>query len=164
MFYCLNVQLYHLWGKSRFVCAHIGQNRDIYPPSIFRLHFWLVPPPPIPQVHRGGCYREKFFSFLFSRFSHSISTRILFFYFFWFSFGFFDIRFSVKLVYIRSILSRLRFLTSLLNFDSFFLVSISTCFGIADSTLQLFISSTLLLIINKHLCLYEFVLCLFWLF
>ena len=84
------------------------------PPSIFRLHFWLVPPPPIPQVDGGGCYREKFFIFfwihyqlvliilrflfffwfslvisevwienifLFSRFSHSISTRILFFYF-----------------------------------------------------------------------------------
>ena len=31
-------------------------------------------------------------------------------------------------------------------------------------TLQLFISLTLLLVINKHLCLCEFVLCLFWLF
>ena len=31
-------------------------------------------------------------------------------------------------------------------------------------TLQLFISLTFLLVINKHLCLYEFVLCLFWLF
>ena len=70
------------------------------PPSIFRLHFWLVPPPPFAQVDGGGCYREKFFLififqilarihrmsglrifFLFSRFSHSISTRILFFYF-----------------------------------------------------------------------------------
>ena len=30
--------------------------------------------------------------------------------------------------------------------------------------LQLFISLTLLLIINKHLCLFKFVLCLFWLF
>ena len=30
--------------------------------------------------------------------------------------------------------------------------------------LQLFISLTLLLVINKHLCLCEFVLCLFWLF
>ena len=47
------------------MCAHIGQNRHIYPPSIFRLHFRLVPPPPIPQVHRGGCYREKFFLILF---------------------------------------------------------------------------------------------------
>ena len=24
-----------------------------------------TPPPPIPQVHRGGCYREKFFLILF---------------------------------------------------------------------------------------------------
>ena len=82
VFYCLDVQLYHLCGKRRFVCAHIGQNRDIYPPSIFRLHFRLVPPPPFAQVDGGGCYREKFFLILFFRFSYSISTRILFFLFF----------------------------------------------------------------------------------
>ena len=63
MFCCLDVQLYHLLSKRRFVCAHIGQKRHIYPPGIFRLHFWLVPPPPFAQVHRGGCYREKFFYF-----------------------------------------------------------------------------------------------------
>ena len=50
------------------MCAHIGQNRDIYTPSINRLYFRLVPPPPFPQVDTGGCYREKFFSFLFSDF------------------------------------------------------------------------------------------------
>ena len=78
--------------------------------------------------------------FLFSRFSHSISTRILFFYFFWFSFGLFDIRFSVKLVYIRSILSRLRFLTSLLIFDShrFRLISALSILCFDSSTLYLF--------------------------
>ena len=27
--------------------------------------FWLVPPPPFPQVDGGGCYREKFFLILF---------------------------------------------------------------------------------------------------
>ena len=44
------------------------------------------------------------------------------------------------------------------------LASISTCFSIADSTLWLFNSLSLLLVINKHLCLFKFVLCLFWLF
>ena len=63
---------------------------------------------------------------------------------------------DILLVYIRSILSRLRFLTSLLVFDSFLLVS--SC---VDFTLQLFISLPLLLVINKHLYLWEFDLCLF---
>ena len=33
--------------------------------------FWLVPPPPFPQVDGGGCYREKFFIF----FLNPLSTR-----------------------------------------------------------------------------------------
>ena len=56
------------------MCAHIGQNRDIYPPSIFRLHFWLVPPPPFGQVDMEGCYREKFFLiFIFPIFARNLS-------------------------------------------------------------------------------------------
>ena len=47
------------------MCAHIRQNRHIYPPSIYWLHFDSIPPPPIPQVDDGGCYREKFFLILF---------------------------------------------------------------------------------------------------
>ena len=58
--------------------------------------FWLVHPlPPFAQVDGGGLLSRK----IFSDFQTSISTRILFFYFFWFSFGFSDIRFSVKLVF-----------------------------------------------------------------
>ena len=66
-----------------------------------------------------------------------------FFYFFRFSFGLSDIRFSVKLVYIRSILSRLRFLTSLLIFDShrFRLISALSILCFISSTLYLFDSS-----------------------
>ena len=41
------------------------------------------------------------------------------------------------------------------------LASISTCFSIVDYTLCLFNSLSLLLIINKHLCLYEFVFAYF---
>ena len=55
------------------MCAHIGQKRDIYPPSIFRLLFDSYPLPPFAQVDGGGCYREKFFLFFWLRF------RILFF-------------------------------------------------------------------------------------
>ena len=55
------------------MCAHIGQNRNIYPPSIFRLLFDSRHPPPFAQVDGGGCYREKFFLFFWLRF------RILFF-------------------------------------------------------------------------------------
>ena len=36
---------------------------EYLPPSIFRIHFRLVPPPPFPQVDGGGCYREKFLFF-----------------------------------------------------------------------------------------------------
>ena len=56
---------------------------EYLPPSIFRLHFWLVPPPPFAQVHRGGCYREKFFLILF--FFVSPIRFLLVFYFFIFS-------------------------------------------------------------------------------
>ena len=118
-----------------------------------------TPPPPFAQVDGGGCYREKFFIFsesiinsfwlyFDSDFIFFVSPiRFLlvfyFFYFFWFSFGFFDIRFSVKLVYIRSILSRLRFLTSLLIFDShrFRLISALSILCFISSTLYLFDSS-----------------------
>ena len=47
------------------MCAHIGQKRHIYPPSINRLLFDSRHPPLLPQVDGGGCYREKFFLILF---------------------------------------------------------------------------------------------------
>ena len=47
------------------------------PAEYIRVYFRLVPPPPFAQVDGGGCYRENFFDF-----QTSISTRILFFYFF----------------------------------------------------------------------------------
>ena len=50
------------------MCAHIGQKRDIYPPSIFRLLFDSYPLPPFAQVDGGGCYRENFFLFFWLRF------------------------------------------------------------------------------------------------
>ena len=156
------------------MCAHIGQNRDIYPPSIFRLHFWLVPPPPFAQVDGGGCYREKFFLF----FQNIASTRQVLtqyslsafifsrFILVWLRFGFTSYRWELRLRYNFSI-SYFRFYISTrfyslnfprINFDLF-----QHCLFYA-LTLRLFISLTLLLVINKHLCLCEFVLCLFWLF
>ena len=132
--------------------------------------FWLVPPPPFPQVHRGGCYREKFFYFFlvitrFYFFKLSTFRLAVIFYLcvilVWFPVEFnylvyitisgFDYNFGFcvfRLIFTRWIL----------------LASISTCFSIVYSMLCLFNSLSLLLVINKHLCLYEFVLCLFWLF
>ena len=66
MFCCLDVQLYHLCGKSRFVCAHIRQNRNIYPPSIFCLYFWLVPLPLLRRLTVGAAIEKNFFWFYFS--------------------------------------------------------------------------------------------------
>ena len=70
---------------------------------------------------------------------------------------------DILLVYILSILSRLRFLTSLLIFDSYFLFSRPVFTRINFDLFQhcRFYTLTLLLVINKHLCLWEFVLCLF---
>ena len=98
--------------------------------------------------------------FLFSRFSHSISTRILFFYFFRFSFWLSNInyRFDSHTSFAWYLLVWFSLYFPRINFDLF-----QHCRFYA-LTLQLFISLTLLLVINKHLCLYEFVLCLFWLF
>ena len=181
MFYCLGVQLYHLCGKRRFVCAHIGQNRHIYPPSINRLPFDSRHPPPFAQVDGGGCYREKFFYFfsilvwilvstLFFRLSYLIIlTRLKF--VILYSILFFGISIVSTRYKFCSILSRLQFMTSLLIFDSYFnfldsflLVEFSSHQFRLVSALSILCSLTLLLVISKHLCLCEFVLCLFWLF
>ena len=202
MFYCLDVHLYDIQDKSRFVCAHIGQNRHIYPPSIFRLHFDSYPLPLFRRFIVGAAIEKNFFWFLFFWFSlvftecldwnyffdfqTLISTRILFFLFFsilvwivvstlFFRLSYLIISTRLKFVILYSILffrniHRLDSLQVLLDIYSFailvfasefLLASISTCFSIVDSMLRLFISLTLLLVINKHLCLFEFVLCLF---
>ena len=149
-----------------------------YIPPIF---LTCTPPPPIPQVDGGGCYREKFFLFLFLWFARNLSglcIENIFFIFLWlrsysdsYSILFrisvvlthYKFSLDILLVYICSILSRLRFLTSLLIFDSYFLFSRLVFTRINFDLFQhcRFYVLTLLLVINKHLCLYEFVLCLF---
>ena len=203
MFYCLNVQLYHLWDKRWFVCAHIGQNRHIYPPSICGVHFDSYPLPLLRRLTVGAAIEKKFFWFLFFWFAHNLSevwieniifwilhslflSRIIFFIFSWlrsysdsysilfrisvvlthhkfsldillvwfryiildYNFGFCGFRFWISTRFYSLNFPRI-------NFDLF-----QHCRFYA-LTLQLFISLTLLLVINKHLCLYEFVLCLF---
>ena len=148
-------------------------------PSIYRHLFDSIPPPPIPQVDGGGYYREKFFfDFYFSDFARNlrmVGLRIFFEFYTRYSYlGKFFLFFSWLRSYSDSysILFRISVVLTHYNFRSIFLVClryislvfVSTCFSIDDYTLQLFISLTLLLVINKHLCLYEFVLCLFWLF
>ena len=81
MFYCSDVQLYHLCGKRRFVCAHIGQNRHIYPPSIFRLHFDSYPLPLLRRLTVGAAIEKNFFWFLFfwfARIHRMFGLRIFF--------------------------------------------------------------------------------------
>ena len=67
------------------MCAHIGQNRDVYPPGIYGVHLDSIPPPPFAQVDGGGCYREKFFLiFIFLIFARNLrisGLRIIFFIF-----------------------------------------------------------------------------------
>ena len=50
------------------MCAHIGQNRHIYPPSIFRLHFDSYPLPLLRRLTVGAAIEKNFFIF----FSESI--------------------------------------------------------------------------------------------
>ena len=157
-----------------------------YLPAEYIPHtFWLVPPPPFPQVDGGGCYREKFFYFSdfvlefyffqnpnfdslsFARYSSSNFSLCIISHWFslWISIFSFTLRFLVSIIILDSVFFRFYISTRFyslnitrINFDLF-----QHCRFYA-LTLQLFISSTLLLIINKHLCLCEFVLCLFWLF
>ena len=45
------------------MCAHRQLKRNIYPPSIFCLHFDSWHPPPFPQIHRGAAIEKNFFIF-----------------------------------------------------------------------------------------------------
>ena len=158
---------------------------EYLPAEYIRVHFDSCTPSPFPQVDGGGCYREKFFLILF--FFVSPIRFLLVFYFFIFSnfarylwslcweyfsdfvivlvwFWLPDYRLIVS-IFNLLVLTRLIFARySLFVLRYIFLASISTCFGIVNSTLRLFISLTLLLVKNKHLCLCKFGLCLFWLF
>ena len=72
------------------LCAHTYGKIGTFTAEYIPPPFWLVPPPPFPQVDGGGCYREKFFIFflifvwilvstLFFRLSYLIiSTRLKF--------------------------------------------------------------------------------------
>ena len=134
--------------KSICVRTQIAKTAHLQP-SIFRLLFDSRHPPPIPQVHRGGCYRENFFIF------QSRLTRFKFldisqgFRFFWFIQ--YKLSFRLDTSFARYLLvydSRIRFwIYTRINFDLF-----QHCRFYA-LTLRLFISLTLLLVINKHLCL-----------
>ena len=91
--------------------------------------------------------RYSLSAFIFSRFI------LVWFWFriYFISFTIFDSDYNLGFCVFRLVFTRI-------NFDLF-----QHCRFYA-LTLKLFISLTLLLVINKHLCLYEFVLCLFWLF
>ena len=136
---------------------------EYLPPSISRLHFDSYTPPPFAQVHRGGCYREKFFLILF--FSFLLFDFYSYFIFFIFSILVwilvstlffrlsyliistrlkFVILYSILFFRLSIVLTRYKFLLNIYSFailvfaSEFLLASISTCFSIVDSTLYLF--------------------------
>ena len=106
--------------------------------------------PSIPQGGVGGCYREKFFFIFQSRLTRfkflDISQGFRFFWFIQYKLSFrLDTSFARYLLVCDS---RIRFwIYTRINFDLF-----QHCRFYA-LTLRLFISLTLLLVINKHLCL-----------
>ena len=146
------------------MCAHIGQKQHIYPPSIFRLHFWLDTPSPYSAGWRWGLLSRKIFLFFLIRYRTRIDC------YFDFRFILVWLRFGIYFISLR-IIASIRFLDLISRFyisTRFYSLNITRinfdlfqhCWFYA-LTLQLFISLTFLLVINKHLCLYEFVLCLF---
>ena len=154
------------------MCAHIRQNRHIYRRVYPAYIFDSIPPPPIPQVDGGGCYREKFFLILFFWFYLVISWMdfyvwIIFLFFsrynsilFFFKLSTFRLAvifyLCVILVWFPVEFNYLVYIT-ISGFDYNFgfcvfrliftrwilLASISTCSSIADSTLYLLNSLSL---------------------
>ena len=142
------------------MCAHIGQNRDIYPPSINPLYFRLVYPLPLFRRFIVGAAIEKNF-FIFSRYNSilfffKLSTfRLAVIFYLCVILVWFPVEFNY-LVYIT--ISGFDYNFGFCVFRLIFtrwilLASISTCFSIVYYTLCLFNSLSLLLVINKHLCL-----------
>ena len=149
------------------MCAHtygkIGTfTRRVYSAYIFDSY---TPSPLFRRLTVGAAIEKIFFIFsdsviilvwfwlsdyrlIVSIFDISIFTR----------FGYSWLSSSTRLIFARYSLSVLLLYFPRICFDLF-----QHCRFYA-LTLQLFISLTLLLVINKHLCLYKFVLCLFWLF
>ena len=133
--------------------------------SVSRHLFDSYPLPLFRRLTVGGCYREKFFIFFRFRYrtrliltfrlqAHSFDFQYFHIYSFWLCVIIFFDSFNFRSIFL--VCSSLYF--PRINFDLF-----QHCLFYALS-LKLFISLTLLLVINKHLCLCEFVLCLFWLF
>lgn len=142
------------------MCAHIGQNRDIYPPSIFRLHFRLDTPSPfLRRLTVGAAIEKNFFWFLFFWFARNPQMFGLRIFFSFLLFGFI-LDFIQNICSFNSLQVVTRHSSSasfyiyhvwisrfqILNFDSFLLASISTCFSIVDSMLWLFDSLSLWLL------------------
>ena len=62
------------------LCAHTDRKNGTFTRRVYTGYILTrTPPPPFPQVHRGGCYLEKFFSFfIFSDFRFGFSTIVFY--------------------------------------------------------------------------------------
>ena len=143
------------------------------PPSIYWLHFDSYPLPLFRRLTVGAAIEKNFFHFsdfvlefyffqnpnfnslsfaLYSSFDFSLCI-ISYWFSLWiliFSFTIFDSDYNYGFCVFDSIF---RLIFTRIKLCRFYAL-----------TLRFFISLALLLVINKHLCLCEFVLCLFWLF
>ena len=94
------------------MCAHTDSKTGYLTAEYIWGTFWLVPPPPIPQVHRGGCYREKFF-LIFSQIplsTRSDYTSILIFIFLIFARNLSEVWIEIFFLFFQSRLTRFKFL------------------------------------------------------
>ena len=128
------------------LCAHTYSKNGIFTRRVYSAYiFDSYPFPLLRRLTVGAAIEKNFFIFFYSRLDScfdSVFQIILFNYFDSIKIRHLVLDFISQTPYrlnshtsFRSILSRLRFLTSLLIFDSFLLASISTCFSIVDSTL-----------------------------
>ena len=93
--------------KSICVRTQIAKT-EYLPAEYIRGTFWLVPPPPFPQVDGGGCYREKFFLILFLTFAHNLSEVWIENIIFWILHSLFLLR--IFFLFFQSRLTRFKFL------------------------------------------------------
>ena len=149
------------------MCAHIGQNRDIYPPGIYGVHFDSYTLPLFRRLTVGAAIEKNFFWFYFSFLLFDFYSYLFFLFFLilvwilvstlFFRLSYLIISTRLKFVILYSILlfrlfivstrykfcsifTRLRFSYSLLNFYShqFRLVSALSILCFNSSTLYLF--------------------------
>ena len=166
---------YTTFAAKVVLCAHTYGKNGTFTRRVYMGYILTRTPPPfLRRLTVGAAIEKKFFYFSdfvleFYFFQNIASTRQVFTRYslsaFIFS-RFILVWFWFRIYFISFMIFDSDYNLGFCVFDSIFrlvFTRIKLCRFYA-LTLRLFISLTLLLVINKHLCLCEFVLCLFWLF